>query len=268
MRRLLPIAVLCTLAAAASAAAAGPSPGVAVGGGGVTGAGVRYVALQVGQRTLVEKIRLRDGMVLRTRLVRGQLGIPVVAFDGSSGGLSRDGRTLVLASFAGAPDHSKTQFAVLDARSLAPRGRIDLPGSFSVDALAPDGATIYLIQYTSLEYVDQYRVRVYDVAAGKLVPGSIVDKREPKEPMAGAPVTRVASRDGAWAYTLYSRKSGKPFVHALDTVHRVAFCLDVAWHGSFDDLMKLDLRLSRDGRQLVLSRRDGTRVAALATPAG
>jgi hypothetical protein len=30
-----------------------------------------------------------------------------------------------------------------------------------------------------------------------------------------------------WAYTLYLRPSGAPFVHALDTVHRRAVCVDL-----------------------------------------
>jgi hypothetical protein len=106
------------------------------------------------------------------------------------------------------------------------------------------------------------------VAAGRLVPGSIVDKREPKEPMAGAPVTRVTSPDGVWVYTLYSRADGTPFVHALNTAQRFAVCLDLAWKGSFDALRKLDLRLSRDGAELLLVRRDGTRVTSIETPAG
>ena len=96
------------------------------------------------------------------------------------------------------------------------------------------------------------------MAAGRLVPGSIVDKREPKEPMASAPVTRVTSPDGVWVYTLYSRADGTPFVHALNTAQRFAVCLDLAWKGSFDALRKLDLRLSRDG----------TRVTSIETPAG
>jgi hypothetical protein len=35
------------------------------------------------------------------------------------------------------------------------------------------------------------------------------------------------SPDGRWAYTLYQRPSGAPFVHALDTAHRTAACIDL-----------------------------------------
>jgi len=267
MRSLLPIALLSALAAAGAASAGGPSPGLSLGAGGVAGDGVRYVAVQAGRGTVVEKIRLRDGVVLRSRWLDGRLGIPLVAFDGTAGGLSHDGRTLVLAGFT-APGNSTTKLAILDAKSLRPRVETAFPGAFSVDALSPDGATLYLIEYTSLRYIDHYRVRAYDVAARRLVPGSIVDKREPKEPMAGAPGTRGTSPDGGWAYTLYSQADGTPFVHALNTAERFAVCLDLAWKGSFDALRKLDLRLSRDGGELVLVRRDGTRVTSIETPAG
>jgi hypothetical protein len=44
--------------------------------------------------------------------------------------------------------------------------------------------------------------------------------------MYGAPVTRVASPDGRWAYTLY-QSTEHPFVHALDTERRTAVCIDL-----------------------------------------
>jgi hypothetical protein len=44
--------------------------------------------------------------------------------------------------------------------------------------------------------------------------------------MTGVPVTRVAGRDGRWAYTLYQSPE-HPFVHALDTERRTAVCIDL-----------------------------------------
>src|SRR5262249_53249701 len=184
-----------------------------------------------GSRTIVEAIRVRDGRVERWNEVKGSYGIPLVAFDGSTGGISHDGRTLVLASFTGPPTAaSVTRFAVVDTGSLRLRDVLTLRGTFSYDALAPDASTLYLIQYTSVRDYNRYRVRAYDLTAGKLLPGSIVDKREPKEPMTGAPVTRVTSPDGSWVYTLYSRGQDKPFVHALNAAQRFAVCIDLdAW---------------------------------------
>src|SRR5439155_539595 len=76
----------------------------------------------------------------------------------------------------------------------------------------------------------RYRVRAYDLVAQKLLPGTIVDPREPDEVMAGVPVTRATTADGQWAYTLYARSSKPPFVHALDTMGREAFCIDLPLH--------------------------------------
>jgi hypothetical protein len=272
MRRAFLIAILGLFAVAAGGAAAdgGPSPGVSFGWDGVTGRGgqLRYVALPARNRTLVEAIRTRDGRVLRWGEIAGSFGVPLVAYDGSAGGLSHDSKTLVLGSFTGPPTaHAVTRFAVLDVKELRLRDIVSLSGTFSYDALAPDASTMYLIQYTSAKNYNRYRVRAYDLAAGKLLPGAIVDKREPKEPMTGSPVTRVTAPDGSWVYTLYSRPGKKPFVHALDAAHRGAVCIDLDnWRGPQNNLSRLRLRLSSDGRQLLLSRRDGTRVLAVATP--
>lgn len=270
MRRACLIAIVSLFAAAAgSAAGAGPSPGVLFGAGGIAepGGGVRYVAVPARAGTIVETIRTRDGSVLRSRWLRGSLGVPLVAYDGSAGGLSHDGRTLVLSNYPGAPNGATSRLAVLDTKTLRPRTLFTLHGLFSYDAVAPDGSTIYLIEYTNTEDFSRYRVRAYDVDARKLLPGAIVDKREPNEPMTGQPITRVTARDGSWVYTLYSRGPRKPFIHALDAVHRSAVCIDLdAWRGPEQLLQRLRLSLTPDGSRLVLSRRNGSAVLTVATP--
>jgi hypothetical protein len=55
----------------------------------------------------------------------------------------------------------------------------------------------------------------------------VVDPRERDEAMTGFPVNRVMSAGGRWAYTLYFRPSGVPFVHALDTTRHQAVCIDL-----------------------------------------
>jgi hypothetical protein len=270
MRRALVIAipVLFAIAAGGAAADGGPSPGVQAGWDGVATAKIRYVAVPAATRTLVEAIRIRDGRVLRFGELRGFYGVPLVAYDGSAGGLSHDGKTLVLSSYPGRPSPTAaTSFAVLSTKTLHARKLFELRGAFSFDALAPDASTIYLIQYTSSKDYNRYRVRAYDVAAGKLLPGAIVDKREPNEPMTGLPVTRTTSADGSWVFTLYSRSSKPPFVHALNAAQRFALCIDLdSWQGPQTELSQLRLKLSPDGRQLVLARRDGTRVLAVSAP--
>jgi hypothetical protein len=185
---------------------------------------VEYTTERAGADTrLVESARY--GGPLRRRTLRGSLSIPAVAYDGSPGGLSADGRTLMLISPRTRYPRRRTTFAVVDARRLAVRRRIHLKGDFSFDALSPNGRVMYLIQYASRDF-SSYAVRAYDLRARRLFRDPVVDPREADEPMTGAPVTRVASADSRWAYTLYD-SSPHPFVHALDTARRTAVCIDL-----------------------------------------
>jgi hypothetical protein len=206
---------------------------------------------------LVESARY--GGPLRERRLAGSFSIPAVAYDGSPSGISADGRTLVLITPRTRYPRKRTTFAVVDARRLTIRRRLSLHGDFSFDALSPDGRTMYLIQYSPRNVAD-YAVRAYDLRARRLYPEPVVDPREPDEPMTGAPVTRAASVDGRWAYTLYSSPA-HPFVHALDTERRTAVCIDL------DDLRgsvwgaTLQLR----GRRLDVVGRAGALVARIDT---
>jgi hypothetical protein len=131
-----------------------------------------------------------------------------------------------------------------------------LRGSFSLDALSPDGSRLYLIQY---EYGSQgdltdYVVRDYDLHTGRLVPGKIADRSEHEQAMAGTPLTRTTSADGRWVYTLYQKPSGGAFVHALDTVGASAHCIDLPQNRALYDIA---LALRNHDRTLTLNRRSG-----------
>lgn len=136
---------------------------------------------------------------------------------------------------------------------MKPLQSFALSGMWAYDALSPDGKTVFLTQITGLDPL-RYLVRAYDLSARRLIAGAIVDKEEPAA-MAGYPVSRAASADGVWAYTLYSRPGAQPFVHALNTRDGVAHCIDLVWKGNPNDMGPIQLTLSRDGTLLVL--RDG-----------
>jgi hypothetical protein len=252
MKRVFALGVLAAAVLAGSAGAAGPSPGVIFGSPGVVShdGKVRYLALRAGGGALVEAVATRNGAVRRARFLRGAFGIPLVAYDNSTGGLSRDGRRLVVYAPSSGP---KTRFVVLDPRTLKVRSRFALDGAFGFDALSPDGSLVYLIQIKGNNGSGlDYDVRALDVRTGHLLPGAIVDRREPDEKMTGLPLTRVGSADASWAYTLYSTSAGGAFVHALHTTAREAFCIDLHLGLADDQLGHVRMRVRGNALQLRL----------------
>jgi hypothetical protein len=233
-----------SLALSSAAFASGPP----VGGwaeGGVVGAGARYVALPAGHGTLLERLAVRGWQPVRTRYLRSKLGVPMIATDGTPGGLSGDGRTLVLSAPRTSYPQRVSALYVMNTRNLALRRRITLKGDLSFDAISPDGATIYLIQLDPRN-LTSYAVRALDTRSGRLFAKPVVDRREPDEAMRGVPFTRATSPDGRYAYTLYAGGE-KPFIHALDTMSRSAACIDIPPIPPNDSI---SLRLS--GRRLTV----------------
>ncbi len=250
-RMLCTVVVLAGVLVASARADGLPVLGIDVGATGVAepGASHRFVAVPVGNDTLVAQVERTSGRVRSSRILRGRLTIPAVAYDGSAAGLTAKGSRLVLiAPRLGFP-RATTPFAIVDTKDLRISKRLTLRGDFSFDATSPDGRWLYLIHYTAPNDPLQYAVRVLDTATGTLLPGAIVDPREPDEVMAGRPLTRATSRDGRWAYTLYEG-ARYPFVHALDTVGRSARCIDLDWLRGLKDLARLRLAVSPDSRTL------------------
>jgi hypothetical protein len=221
------------------------------------GGALRYTAHAATRHTAVLSVR-SGGEVVRATSLPGEFVIPTIAIDGTAGGLSADGRTLVLIRPRKAFPRKRTSFAILDARRLRLRELLRLRGDFSFDALSPDGSALYLIQYVSPRDPTRYLVRAYDLAAGRLEPEPVVDRREPGELMRGFPLTRATGPGGRWEYTLYDGAGKHPFVHALDTERGRAFCIDLAGPGQ-------RLRLGGDGRRLAVLGRGGQRVATIDT---
>ena len=199
---------------------------------------------------MVAQIERNGGRVPGSVQLQGRFAIPAVAFDGSAGGLSADGRTLVLLRPRLRFPQARTTFAILDASRLRLRTTVTLRGDFSFDAISPDGSRLYFIQYLSPRDVNRYRVRAYDVATGRLLARPIVDPNERGPAMRGYPLTRAASPDGRWAYTLYDGAGVHPFVHALDTATGTAHCIDLEALAAYRELYEVRLRV--DGDKLVV----------------
>lgn len=224
--RLLASSAAVFILAAATASASGPTvptpetswPGVVAAGG------IHYVAFPRGRTTVLKEVRARDAHVLARTSVRGLFGIPSPAF-GAAGGLSADGQTLVVEQLgrAGGFPRPVSRFVVLASTDLRVRQSIVLRGDYSFDALSPRGDRLYLT-----EHVDQvrYRIRMYDLARGRLTSRSVADYRDGGTTMRGWPAARA--QRGGWAFTLYVGGT-RTFVHALDTVHGRAVCIFLPW---------------------------------------
>jgi hypothetical protein len=263
MRMSLLIGLAVAGIAAGVATAAGPTPGFAQAGVVGPRGLVRYLAVPRNGTTFVKAVRIRDGRMLRSATLRGEYGIPMVAYDGTAGGLTHDGRLLVLTSTGGP---KVTRFAVLGAQTLKVRQTIVLRGTWGYDAVSPEGKTLYLTQILPSTDVLRYVVRAYDLGLRRLVNGVVADKSEPGA-MAGYPVSRATTADGAWAYTLYQRPNAQPFIHALDTRNRAAVCIDLDWKGDPNNLGNVRLTLSDDEQQLIVRRfADGKALLTVAAP--
>jgi outer membrane protein assembly factor BamB len=177
-----------------------------------------YTATAAGAATTVSRVDVTTGRALGSLHVPGRWALPATVIGGAPDAATADGHTLVVAR-AGARESS---FAVVDASLRRPPRIVTLPGRFAFDAIAPDASRMFLIEQRAGGH---YLVRNYDLARDELVPGAVIDKREPDERMEGQPVARAVPAAASWIYTLYRRAEG-PFVHALNT-EGFALCIDL-----------------------------------------
>jgi DNA-binding beta-propeller fold protein YncE len=263
-------ALLVLLGVAAGGAGANGSrysPGLMHGWSGVRSPDgmLRYVTIDSPKESVVAVIRTDGGKLLRSRPLGQFYGVPLVAFDGTPGGVSGNGKLLVLGSYGPQPGEAgTTRFVALKTRTLSVWRKIELPGAWSFDAVSPDGSRVYLTEHLSAGPSPRYRVRQYDLRARQLLPQSVIDKAASAATMRGQPATRAMSPGGRWAYTLYARPKHAPFVHALDTSQQRAYCVDLPLR--LDQSQQMGLRLAlRDGGRHLFVRYSGAAVAVMDT---
>jgi hypothetical protein len=242
------VAAGCLGALVSSALGAGPVPPPVQGLPGIAVAeGAHVVARPFSNGTTRVQL-VRDGAVLRARVLAGKLGVANTTYAGSIEGTWANGKRLVLSTsiYDGA---ASTRFVVIDTRTLSTKRAITLRGAFAYDALSPDGKRLYVTQHPNgFNGPIRYVVRSLNLVTGRLDPGAIVDKTEPSEQMAGLPMARAWSRDGATAFTLYNGLESHAFVHALDTMKRSARCIDLPWRGDGQvGLERVRMSVSEDG---------------------
>src|SRR3954451_20312999 len=198
--------------------------------------------------TTVTRVRGSDRTAQVTRRMRGSFVVPVVA--GIKDGLARDGQTLVL---EGHPAAHKSEFALLDTRTLRVRRTLSLAGTYSFDAISPDGSKLYVLRFLSRDGT-HYAVQALDTISSRPVAKTVVEKGEPGEAMSGRALTRTSSPDGGWVYTLYDGAGETPFVHALSTVDTYTVCIDLDSLEGRNDLSTLGLALNPRTKTLAVKR--------------
>ena len=267
------VALLALAAVAAVAQAKGLETMSASNGVAAPWSPYRYVAMaprhpaEEGRTTTLARIGREGGGVDRWWFLRGHWITPALAYDGSGGGLSADGGTLVLAAFRYAyprPNRWSSRFAIVDTGTaqgfdparreiLHPVKRIALQGDLKLAGVSPDGETVYLNRYPHPGYPAIHDVQALDVASGDLRPAPASGSRNQRGRLEGLPVTATSDRRGRWAYTLYDGNGRTPYLQALDTA--AGPVVDVRLPHLTDETnpMLMRMRLGRGGDELLIS---------------
>jgi hypothetical protein len=219
-----------------------------------------YVVTQLTGSAQLKAIDPASGRTIAQATIPAGYRLPDVAFQGPTAGISPNGQWLALTKSS----PSVTNFLVGSSSLGDSFKTIRVNGDFAFDALSNDGQSLYLIQ--KMKDANHYQVRLYDVAAGALMPQPVVDKREPNEPMNGIRGDSAADANGNYVYTVYIRDGG-PFIHALPLGEPVAWCVDLPSTASSDLERQFHwaLALSHDGRTLYAAN-DALGTVAVMTP--
>jgi hypothetical protein len=207
--------------------------------------GRTYFAVEDGK---LLRFSAQTGRVTRTYPARGGWELSAVSSTGDFVALQRPG----------------TRILVVDTRR-GQRRTLTIRGNFRVETVSTAGDFLFLQQ----NFVDGgYAVRGYDLAAGKLLPGSLGRKGETVQ-MQGLAGQVVASPDGRWLLTLYvNTQTNTAFVHALNLIERIAICIDLPPCADCapDRLKRWGLALAPDGRTLFAANPALGRVATIDLP--
>ena len=236
------------------------------------GASYRYVTVNPNTKpalTVVERIDMSDGEIDRWWYLRGSYVIPAVAYDGSAGGLSADGRTLALVNFSRTFPPQPTKVAILDTdvylrhphrpgqhRPQHAIRYLDLQGQFAFQAISPNGSELYLRHDRGSAYdrrPDDFDLWTLDTSNGGLAPRPLTVSNSGRQ-LAGLPISGTTSPDGSWAYALYDGDMRLPFLLALDTVTGRGLRVDLPGLERLHNPFLLKLRLDSAGHLAVYPR--------------
>ncbi len=138
---------------------------------------------------------------------------------------------------------------------------MSFPSSFTFHAISPDGSTVYLSEHLARFVSGPVRIRALDASSGELLPPAAVGPSTKERRARGVPISRATSRDGRWAYTLYTGYKPRPgrlsltrraFVHALDTVTGRAHRVELPQLQGHVNPFDLHLQLGPHGHRLTV----------------
>lgn len=183
------------------------------------------------------------GRVVAETSVRGQLRLAAVAADAG------------LVALVGGDPAGRRETTVVVAGPAGERHRLTLPGFVQPEAFSASGTGLFVLDMLPPEHPDRYRVRVLDLAAGRLsalnLPGEnagikVLVPRGAEEEMRGEGRQAVYDPDRQRLFTLYSHqpdhqhvrdllgggaRDGRPdvhaFVHTLSVRDGWAVCVDL-----------------------------------------
>jgi hypothetical protein len=200
-----------------------------------------FAAGSGGGGTALDSYSPRGGRLLASTRLEGEWTLAFVNGRGYQVALSRQ-----------SADHTRTEIQIRDDATLQMLDRAELAGNFEIDGLSPDGQALFLIEYLPAAAPDHYQVRLYTLGDHVLQPGALVDKRFPDEVMAGERWDTVSTPDGLWLLTLYLRtQKNVAFIHALNTMDRFTFCIDLPSAGGSLADQKYDSLAVRPGGETI-----------------
>ncbi len=199
----------------------------------------------------------QTGTTLRTLQLSRHYELPQATISGIPGGLSQNGKWLVLQSFdrtSSVP--SATHLLLVDTSFGSASVAIELKGWFDFDAISNDGRNLFLLQYVAPQ---RYHVRLYQVPLHQLWPTAIVEKgASPTSTMAGIKLMSVPSPDGEWLYTLYAQQNDGAFIHGLRLDGTpFAACIDLPGRGYSKDPAEFRWSLALNPERSVLYATNG-----------
>jgi hypothetical protein len=219
---------------------------------GMTSAdGGSFLAARIeGTHTALTRYALPSGRVAGRSVVQGRYALAAVAAGGA--------RAVLAASRPGA---GVARLAIVEAPRWRVARRVSLRGSYGVEAVSADGRRLFLIRYGAAGY----NLRIYDFATGQLRPTALAEGASATRKMVGTAWRSLTTRDGRWLLTLYVKRQGGAFVHALDLDAAIGHCVELPADGAgLAVLASASLALSPDDRRLYVATPSLGRVLELA----